>query len=165
MRTYGVSMIQSQDRLVPVIMPFFSAQAQNTLERGSRPYSVVEILREVFKEDFFKRIQHYMDHCPEKAAIAIHVSGARELRLLWLSEPMVESSLHQPACTTAVDLVFRASVENIALDKSPCLLVGRPAAVKTTLVLVLVLTAVVWPAPPAGGFIILFLEKQLSGYV
>lgn len=111
MRTYGVSMLQAQDKLVPVIMPFYTAEAQNTLERGSRPYSVVEILREVFKEDFFKAIQYYMNQCPEGAAKAIGIANAREFRLVWLYEPKVESSLHQPACTTAVDLIFRATVE------------------------------------------------------
>ena len=111
MRTYGVSMLQAQDKLVPVIMPFYTAEAQNTLERGSRPYSVVEILREVFKEDFFKAIQYYMEQCPEGAAKAIGIADAREFRLVWLYEPKVENSLHQPACTTAGDLIFRATVE------------------------------------------------------
>ena len=54
MRTYGVSMISTQNGLVPCIMPFYTAEANNSLERGSRPYTVVEILREVFNEDFEK---------------------------------------------------------------------------------------------------------------
>ena len=115
MRTYGLSMIPSQDKIVPVLMPFYTAEEQNTLERGSRPYSVVEILREVFKEDFFKSVQSYMDRCPEGAAKAIGVPDAREFRLIWLSEPKVESSLRQPACTTAVDLIFRAIVEALVV--------------------------------------------------
>ena len=97
MRTYGVSFIRTENKFVPVILPFNAAEAQNTLERGSRPYSVVEILREVFKEDFFKAIQYYMEQCPEGAAKAIGVPEARDFHLKWLSEPKVESSLHQPA--------------------------------------------------------------------
>lgn len=111
MRTYGLTMLPDNGSIVPVLMPFYTAEAHNSLERGSRPYSVVEILREVFSEDFFKAIQCYMDRCPEGAAKAIGVDEARNFKLLWLSEPKVESSLKQPACTTAVDLVFKATVE------------------------------------------------------
>ena len=66
-------------------MPFYTAEAHNSLERGSRPYSVVEILREVFKEDFSKAIQCYMDRCPEGAAKAIGVDEARNIKLLFKS--------------------------------------------------------------------------------
>ena len=111
MRTYGLTMIPTSDSIVPVLLPFYTAESQNSLERGSRPYSVVEILREVFKEDFQKAIQSYMEKCPEGAEKAIGVDEARNFRLVWLSEPRVESSLHQPACTTAVDLIFKATVE------------------------------------------------------
>ena len=115
MRTYGLTMIPTSDSIVPVLLPFYTAESQNSLERGSRPYSVVEILREVFKEDFQKAIQSYMEKCPEGAAKAIGVDEARNFRLVWLSEPRVESSLHQPACTTAVDLIFKATVEAMVL--------------------------------------------------
>ena len=56
MRTYGLTMLPDNGSIVPVLMPFYTAEAHNSLERGSRPYSVVEILREVFSEDFFKAI-------------------------------------------------------------------------------------------------------------
>lgn len=111
MRTYEVSMLPGKDSVTPVIMPYYSAEAPNSLERGSRPYTVVEILREVFKEDFHKAIQCYMDECPEGAAYAAGKEGAVGFKLKWLYEPRVESSLMQPACTTAVDLIFKASVE------------------------------------------------------
>ena len=67
MRTYGLTMIPTSDSIVPVLLPLYTAESQNSLERGSRPYSVVEILREVFKEDFQKAIQSYMEKCPEGA--------------------------------------------------------------------------------------------------
>ena len=111
MRYLGVSMLPSGREMVPVLMPFYTAEEQNSLERGSRPYTVVEILREVFKEDFRKAIQGYMDVCPEGTAKAVGNDEAKQFHLKWLSEPKVESSLRQPACTTAVDLIFRASVE------------------------------------------------------
>lgn len=113
MRYFGVSMIPSDGEIVPVLMPVYGAEEQNSLERGSRPYTVVEILREVFKEDFNKAIQCYMDKYPEGAAKAVGNDEARQFHLAWLSEPKVESSLRQPACTTAVDLIFRASVDAI----------------------------------------------------
>lgn len=109
MRTYGVAPIMSGSGMSAAIMPFYSAEAQNSLERGSRPFSVVEILREVFKEDFHKAIQMYMEKCPEGVAKAVNTPDARDFKLTWLSEPKVESSLRQPACTIAVDLIFRAS--------------------------------------------------------
>ena len=121
MRTYGLTMLPDNGGIVPVLMPFYTAEAHNSLERGSRPYSVVEILREVFSEDFFKAIQCYMDRCPEGAAKAIGVDEARNFKLLWLSEPKVESSLKQPACTTAVDLVFKATVEAMV----PCSMLAK----------------------------------------
>jgi len=114
-------MLPDNGGIVPVLMPFYTAEAHNSLERGSRPYSVVEILREVFSEDFFKAIQCYMDRCPEGAAKAIGVDEARNCKLLWLSEPKVESSLKQPACTTAVDLVFKATVEAMV----PCSMLAK----------------------------------------
>lgn len=110
MRTYGFSMIPLNNEVVPVLMPFYTAEEENALERGSRPYSVVEILREVFKEDFKKAIQAYMDDCPDGAAEAIGVPAAQNFELTWLSEPKVESSLKQPTCTMAVDLVFKTAV-------------------------------------------------------
>ena len=113
MRTYGYSMVPLNNEIVPVLMPYYTAETENSLERGSRPYSVVEILREVFKEDFKKAIQSYMDTCPQGAAKAIGVTDAQDFRLTWLSEPKVESSLMQPACTMAVDLLFRVSLTAI----------------------------------------------------
>ena len=41
------------------------------------------------------------------------IDGSRYFKLKWLSEPRVESTLDQPACTTAVDLVFNATVDAI----------------------------------------------------
>ena len=111
MRYYGVSMIPTGGEIVPILMPIYGAEEHNSLERGSRPYTVVEILKEVFKEDFRKAIQCYMDQCPEGAAKAIKEDNARDFHLVWLNEPRVESSLRQPACTTAVDLIFGCTVE------------------------------------------------------
>ena len=121
MSSLGISMIPSASGIVPVLMPVYEAEEQNSLERGSRPYTVVEILREVFKEDFRKAIQGYMDMCPQGAAKAIGNDEAKDFRLGWLGEPRVESSLSQPACTTAVDLIFRATVEALVPMESAAL--------------------------------------------
>lgn len=75
---------------MPFFIPCYPAETHNSLERGSRPYSVVEILREVFKEDFKKAIQYYMDICPEGAAAGIGLPEAKDFKLKWLSEPRVE---------------------------------------------------------------------------
>ena len=110
MRTVGVGSMPMGGGEVPVLLPFYTAE-ENALERGVRPYSVVEILREVFREDFGKAIQFYMDNCPEGAEKAVGQKGAREFRLIRLSEPRVESLLHQRVCAAAVDLVFRVLAE------------------------------------------------------
>ena len=110
MSRYGLTMIPSRGRIEPAIIPFYEAEENNSLQRGSRPYTVVEILREVFREDFRKAIQCYLDRYPEGGVKAAGVAAASNFKLAWLGQPKVESSLQQPACTTAVDLVFQASV-------------------------------------------------------
>ncbi len=121
---YNISLIPMGGILVPVVMPFYEAEMQTTLERGSRPFSVVEILREVFQEDFSKAIQMYMDEVPDCTAKAIGVEKAEDFILIRLFEPAVESSLMQPMCSTAVDLVFKAVVEATVPED------GNPALVK-----------------------------------
>ena len=93
--------------------PFHPADEYSRLKRGERPYTVVEILRNVFHEDFTKQIQYYLDTCPEGVAEAIQVEGAWDFRLIRLSEPKIESCLRQAACSTAVDLLFTATVEGV----------------------------------------------------
>ena len=105
------SMRPEWDALAPGMMPFNPADPQCALQRGLRPYSVVEILREVFHEDFSEKLKIYLRDHPVQAAEAIGVPGAEDFRLCWLSAPRVESTLDQPICSMAVDLVFRATVE------------------------------------------------------
>ena len=98
----------------PAVLPFYKAEetdAQTSIDNGSHIYTVVEILKEVFHEDFHKAIGRYMADCPEGVAKAVGLQTVHDARLILLSEPKVESSLHQPACTTAVDLLFSAIVE------------------------------------------------------
>ena len=100
--------------VVPAVLPFYKADtldAQTTIDNGSRIFTVVEILKEVFHEDFHKAISRYMAECPEGVAKALGVQTVDDARLILLSEPKVESSLDQPACATAVDLLFSAIVE------------------------------------------------------
>ena len=109
-RTIGTAMMPFRGGEVPVLLPFYSAE-ENALERGVRPYSVTEILREVFGQDFEKAIQFYMDNCPEGAARAVGREDASGFRLIRLSEPKAESRLHQRLCCLPVDLEFHATVE------------------------------------------------------
>lgn len=109
-------MIPSNGEVLPVLMPFTIADAQKNLERNSMPYSVIDILKEVFHQDFGKAIQNYMDMRPGALQEAINNKDAKEFRLLWFSEPKVESSLDQPMCTTAVDLIFRTLTEAVVGD-------------------------------------------------
>jgi len=62
----------------PTVLPFYKADTldtQTTIESGSRIFIVVEILREVFHEDFHKAINCYMAECPEGVAKAVGVSA------------------------------------------------------------------------------------------
>ena len=111
MRTGGVSTLPGTVWGVPVLLPFYGAEEDNPLERGVRPYSVAEILKEVFREDFAKAIQFYLDECPEGAAKAIGRGDAWGFRLVSLSSPRTESALRQRMCSHAVDLVFHTKVE------------------------------------------------------
>lgn len=111
MQVYNAAVFMMNENPVPVVLPFYTAEEQHTLQRGSRPFSVVEILREVFKEDFHKAIQSYLDRCPEGACMALGIKDAQDFHLVRLNAPIVESSLFQPMCSTAVNLIFRAVVE------------------------------------------------------
>ena len=111
MRTFSIEIMREGDYLMKYLVPVYDAEEHNSLERGSRPYTVVEILKEVFNEDFRNAIQTYMDKYPEIMGRVLCQKGATNFKLLWLGKPKVESSLSQPACSTAVDLIFRTSVE------------------------------------------------------
>jgi len=51
-----IQALPSESRAMPMIMPFYTAEGKNTLVRGKRPYSVVEILRGPFGRDFYVSI-------------------------------------------------------------------------------------------------------------
>ena len=91
MRTYGLTMLPDNGSIVPVLMPFYTAEAHNSLERGSRPYSVVEILREVFSEDFFKEFpDDYMFEFDESRAPRSKFSTLEHVGVETLSAEAVE---------------------------------------------------------------------------
>ncbi len=51
MKYYGISMVPSDGKYIPTVMPMYTAEEHPTLERGKRPYTVVEILTGVFNAD------------------------------------------------------------------------------------------------------------------
>ncbi len=96
---------------VPVLLPCSAAEEENALECGVRPYTVPEILRDVFRQDFAKIIQDFLDVHPSRAAEAVGQREAKAFHLVRLSEPRTESTLRQRICSYAVDLVFPTVVE------------------------------------------------------
>ena len=111
MTTYEVASLCIGNSDIPIILPFQSADPENSLERGVRPYSVPEILKEVFRADFRKSIQNYLKERPDGVLAAIGLNEANEIQLRWISEPKVESSLAQPICSMYVDLLIRTIVD------------------------------------------------------
>ena len=96
---------------IPCVMPTTTAEPTFFQERGSRPYTVTEILREVFKEDFHAAMEKYIEVSPEGVMAGIGNNKVTDLKLVHTEVYKVESSLEQPICEVVVDLLIRATFE------------------------------------------------------
>ena len=56
---------------IPCVMPTTTAEPSFFQGRGSRPYSVTEILRSVFQEDFHAAMKKYTEDCPAGVMMAL----------------------------------------------------------------------------------------------
>ena len=111
MRSYGVSMVPTGNGEIPCILPFYTVEKNAELEQESKPYTVVEILKERFQEDFEEAFRFYTRTCPQGIKQCLGLENVKELKLLRLNEPRVESTLSQSLCSMAVDLIFMATYE------------------------------------------------------
>lgn len=91
-------------------LPFYSAEEDHSLKNRTGPFTVVEILREVFREDFKAAAQFWLDCYPHDGERIIDGRGARKYTVVRMGEPKGESSLSQSFYQTCVDLVFCAVV-------------------------------------------------------
>lgn len=98
---------------VHVLMPFYSAEEENALKNRRGPFSVIEILKEVFNEDFFAAVDRYVETYPDLIKKFTGRNDADAFRLDLLSEPRIEDCFEYDYRYLAVDLVFDAVVNTI----------------------------------------------------
>ena len=96
---------------IPCLMPATSAEPTFFQERGGRPCTVTDILRNVFQEDFHAALNQYTKECPTGIMMAIGKDNATDIRLLRTEVYNVESSLEQPVHSMIVDLIVRGTFE------------------------------------------------------
>ncbi|MBS7259644.1 MAG: hypothetical protein KIG25_04355 [Eubacteriales bacterium] len=65
MRSYEYFPSPENGGSVHVLMPFYTAEEENALKNRRGPFSVVEILKEVFNEDFFAAIDRFGRSTPK----------------------------------------------------------------------------------------------------
>ena len=87
MKSYELAMTPKKHGSVPCLMPFYSADEQSVLNNRRGPFSAVEILKEVFNEDFREALEMYIRYYPGDVRAAIGNSQAENLRLIRISEP------------------------------------------------------------------------------
>ena len=79
MRSYEYAMTKTGQGSVPCCMPFYTAEEQNSLRNRKGPFSAVEILREVFNEDFKAALDMYVRAYPDDVKTAIEIRRRRNL--------------------------------------------------------------------------------------
>ena len=108
---YSLSYAQIGGYRVPCVMPTTTAEPSFLHERGDRPYTVTEILRNVFKEDFHAALKKYTEICPAGIRIAIEKKEATDIKLVRTEVYRVESSLEQSIHSMVVDMIVRGTFE------------------------------------------------------
>lgn len=101
---------------VHVLMPFYTAEEENALKNRRGPFSVVEILKEVFNEDFFAAVDRFVQIYPEILKKVTGRNDADAFRLSLLSEPKILDAFEYDYCYLTVDLVFDAVVNTVTSD-------------------------------------------------
>ena len=96
---------------IPCVMPTTTAEPSFFQGRGSRPYSVTEILRSVFQEDFHAAMKKYTEDCPAGVMMALGNDKVTDIKLVRTEVYKVESSLEQSISSVVVDLLIRGSFE------------------------------------------------------
>lgn len=89
MRSYEYMPSPENGGSVHVLMPFYTAEEENALKNRRGPFSVVEILKEVFNEDFFAAVDRFVQIYPEIIRKFTGRNDADAFRLSLLSEPKI----------------------------------------------------------------------------
>lgn len=110
MRSYEYVPAPENGGSVPLFMPFYTAEEENALKYKRGPFTVIELLKDVFNENFFAAIDQYVQIYPK--AIRKH-TGRKDIgsfRLNLLSEPNIKDAFEHGCRYLAVDLVFDAVI-------------------------------------------------------
>ena len=116
MGDYTAGYVPYEDKVIPCILPYSNVQRSEKTADRNKQYSVQEILKENFKEDFHLAISEYVRQMP--AAVALTEGYQQEaedfadLRFENRATKVlrVESVLNQPVHSTVVDVIARSEL-------------------------------------------------------
>lgn len=110
MKSYELAMTPKKHGSVPCLMPFYSADEHSVLNNRRGPFSAVEILKEVFNEDFRAALEMFIHYYPGDVRAAIGNSQAENLHLIHISEPRVADTYDADPRHLAVELDINAGI-------------------------------------------------------
>ena len=106
MKSYDIAVLPGKSGPKEYVLPFYSAEEHTALENKKGPYSVIEILKEVFNEDFKAALDAYLALYPQDAGIAAGMKGIADPRVADTGEPKAECNLAFKTHNMPVDLFF-----------------------------------------------------------
>ena len=111
MKSYDVALLPGKGGPMKCLLPFYSAEEHTALEKRKGPFTVVEILREVFNEDFKAAAENYIANYPGDIMKPLGKEGVEDIRLIRIGEPRFESSIDDCSYHTIVDLFFNTVID------------------------------------------------------
>ena len=114
MKSYELAMTPEKHGSVPRFMPFYSADEHCVLNNRRGPFSAVEILKEVFNEDFRAALEMFIHYYPGDVRAAIGNSQAENLHLIHISEPRVADTYDADPRHLAVELDINAGIRTVS---------------------------------------------------
>lgn len=109
MRSCAKILVPVGSRRIPCILPVYNAEPAPNMEKEIRPYSVVEVLKGSFKEDFNRAIEMYAQMCPEVVRIALRCPNAMDLKLIGTNLLGVDTDLTYEIDAMPIDLRLSAT--------------------------------------------------------
>jgi len=109
MRSLEFTLAPVGQRNIPCVLPVYSAEPTQNIDRGHRPYSIVEVLKGNFKENFDLALQKYADDCLEGIRTALKCPKAILPRLVRARIIRVDADLKNPTYAMPVDLLMAAT--------------------------------------------------------
>lgn len=113
MEGYAAAFVPYDGNMVSCVLPLNGIEPSERMQAGGRPYSVAEILRENYKEDYHKAVSEYVRTTPEALERMDHFRGGYGYKVLSTKVIRTESSLHQPVQCTAVDIIVCSLIQAV----------------------------------------------------